>query len=73
MAILAHLTDFTAAPATQATRPGLLRRVYDAIVDAQQRRAQRDIERLVAGRAGIFNDALEMEIGQRLLPRGWDN
>lgn len=44
-------------------RPGVLRRLYDAIMEAQQRKANRDIERVIAARAGFFNDSLEREIG----------
>jgi hypothetical protein len=43
-------------------RLGILRRFYDAVMEAQKRKAYRDIERVVAGRAGIFNDSLEREI-----------
>jgi hypothetical protein len=70
MVTLAYFAPF---PADAQTHPGpsLLRRIYDAIIESQQRRAHRDIERLVANRAGVFNDALEMEIGQRVLPGSW--
>ena len=47
-------------------RPGILRRLYDTIMEAQKRKAYRDIERVVAGRAGIFNDSLEREIGEHM-------
>jgi hypothetical protein len=47
-------------------RPGILRRFYDAVMEAQERKAYRDIERVVAGRAGIFNDSLEREISAHM-------
>ncbi len=67
MGSLAYFAPFPATAQTQRG-PSLLRRVYDAIIESQQRRALRDIERLVANLGGVFNDALEMEIGQRVLP-----
>jgi hypothetical protein len=47
-------------------RPGILRRIYNAIMEAQERKANRDIERVVAARAGFFNDSLEREIGEHM-------
>src|SRR5689334_19738325 len=47
-------------------RPGFLRRLFDTVMEAQQRRAYRDIERVVAGRAGLFTDSLEREIGEHM-------
>jgi hypothetical protein len=46
--------------------PGILRRFYNAIMEAQKRKAYRDIERVVAGRAGLFNDSLEREISEHM-------
>ena len=67
MADIAYHTGLLAlrrSPA--AVRPGLWRRMFDAVWYAQQRRAMRDIDRVVAGRAGMINDSLEREIEQRM-------
>jgi hypothetical protein len=58
--------------AAAAPRPGFWRRVFDTVWYAQQRRAQRDIARVVANRNGLITDALEHEIGQRTFRAGWD-
>lgn len=60
MATLARLTDFTGFPhgeqkatAEPSPRgPGLFRRIIDTIANAQERKAYRDVERIVARRAG---------------------
>jgi len=49
-----HILD-DAAPeaATLARKPALLRRLYDAILQSQMRRAQREIDRIRSGRAPL--------------------
>ena len=45
-----------------AVRPGIWRRMFDAVWYARERQAQRDIDRVVAARDGQINDRLEREI-----------
>ncbi len=64
---LGKATD-AAAP---AGRPGVFRRLFDAIVESQQRQAQREVNRVVAWRNGILNDELERQIGERMVQGNW--
>ena len=67
MADIAYHTGLlTLRRSPAAVRPGIWRRMFDAVWYAQQRRAMRDIDRLVAGRAGMINDSLEREIERRM-------
>lgn len=52
------------APAVR--KPGLLTRMLDAIVESQQRRAEREIERLIYASGGRLTDSVERDI-ERLL------
>ncbi len=80
MAFIARQTDFHAAiesyrpvvATSAAPRKGLLARLYDAIMDGRQRRAQRDIDRYVATHGRRMTDSLEREINARLLGDGWN-
>lgn len=47
-------------------RRGVWRRVYDAIMRSQQRRAEQEIARYVARHGGLFTDDMEREIMHRL-------
>ena len=61
------------APAEQveaAPRRGFWRRVYDRIVEAQQRRAEREIARYLASHGGLLTDSMERELMQRLTGQG---
>ena len=49
----------------------LFRRLFDAVWDAHRRQAEREINRVVAWRAGPINDALEREIGERIFRGDW--
>jgi hypothetical protein len=60
------------APETAAAKPArkpFLTRLYDAIVDAQSRRAEREIARFLASR-GPLTDEVEREIMRRLSGAG---
>ena len=46
---------------------GLLARVFDALIVARQRDAEREIARYVAGSGGKFTDETEREIERRFL------
>jgi hypothetical protein len=66
-------TDTHLAPAEEATkspRRSLWRRVYDAMVESQQRRAEREVARYVASHGGLLTDDIEREIMHRLAGNG---
>jgi hypothetical protein len=77
MSYVAHHKDFDsfvghqAIPKgeTVAKKIGLVRRIFDALMQSRQRDVDRQIARFLAGRA--FTDDLEREISQRLLTSNW--
>jgi hypothetical protein len=81
MAYAAHHTDFAACaggkPAGTGRSPaaangaGVLRRLFDAVVEARQKRADREIAGFIARRGGRITDDLEREMTQRLLTSNW--
>ena len=67
MAAITHHTALLALRCPPAAvRPSIWRRMYDAVWYARERQAQRDIDRVVAARAGLITDQLEREIEQRM-------
>ncbi len=60
----------TAPKAEKAPRKSLWRRFVDAMIESQQRRAEREIARFLASRGGIFTDETEREIMRRFSPGG---
>ena len=83
MAYVAHPSDFHgtnarrrpahAASEAAPARPGLLRRIYDAIVESRQQRVQREIERIVGQRGRQMTDSLERDINARMFNSGWNS
>lgn len=80
MAYVARRTDFhgkavtyqpTVATATQPRR-GLLRWIFDALWQANQRQAQRDLDHYVAWRGVSFTDSLERDIASHVFGGGWN-
>jgi len=69
MSTLAYSHDTLSAPAVE-TAPGarksMWRRMIDAILVAQQRRADREIGLYLASHGGLFTDDVEREIMRRL-------
>ena len=59
--------DMRALRIPVSAKPSLLRRIYQAIIQSQQYRADRAIARLLNERGGKFTDALEREIERRYL------
>jgi hypothetical protein len=60
-------TDTPAAPIATAPKRRLLLRFYDALIESQQRRAEREIARYLQ-RGGVkFTDQVEREIERRFL------
>ena len=58
-------------PAGQAGRPGLLRRIFDAIFESRMRHAERDIARYLEGNGGRLTDDIERRMTQRLITGDW--
>jgi hypothetical protein len=58
---------------TTERRQGLLRRLYDAIMDNRQRHANRDIEAFLARRGYRLTDSIERELNEHLFNGGWNS
>jgi len=79
MSYLAHRKDFnpyvhvTPEPKKNepAAKPGLLRRIFDALVHSRQRQAEREIARHLARSGGRLTDSLEREMMQNLTRSNW--
>lgn len=77
MSYVAHHKDFDSFVGRQAIpkgetvakKIGLVRRIFDALMQSRQRDVDRQIARFLAGRA--FTDDLEREISQRLMTSNW--
>jgi hypothetical protein len=52
--------------AEKTPRKSLWRRVFDRMIESQQRRADREIARFVASHGGLFTDDMERQIMRRL-------
>ncbi len=57
------------AKAEKAERPGFWHRVFERMVAAQQRRAEREIAAYLGSRGGLLTDDMEREISERLSGR----
>ena len=55
-----------------ANKAGVLRRIFDAIIESRQKRADRDIARFLARSGGRLTDEMEREMTQRLLTGNWN-
>ena len=55
--------------AAATERPGFWRRVFDRMIAAQQRRAEREIAAYLKSHGGLLTDDMEREIGERLAGR----
>jgi hypothetical protein len=51
-------------------RKSFWHRVYHGIIDAQQRRAEREIARFLASHGGLLTDNMERELMDRLSGKG---
>jgi hypothetical protein len=79
MSYAAHRRDFGSsvgqAPCKTeegTKRPGILRRIRDALIETSQRDVDREIARFLAARsARTLTDDLEREISQRLSTSNW--
>jgi hypothetical protein len=63
----------TAAPARAAgaTKPGILRRIVNAICESRARQADREIANLLGRSGWRLTDDIEREMTQRLSSRNW--
>jgi hypothetical protein len=72
---IAHPAGFQiiAVPAAAETprRPGLLRRLFEALFESRERHAQRNVDAYIARRGYRMTDSLEREIGNRMLDGQW--
>lgn len=74
----AHLSDFpgchgriVVSPDSVRAKPGILRRIVDAIGALSERQSERDIARFIARRGGRITDEVEREIGRRVMTSNW--
>jgi hypothetical protein len=58
---------------TAEGRRSFLRRLYDAIMDNRQRRANRDIEAFLARRGYRLTDSIERDLSEHLFNGGWNS
>ena len=54
-----------------ARKPGLLRRIIDAVVESDRRRSEREIAGMLARSGGRFTDAMEREAFERHFASNW--
>ena len=79
MTYAAHRKDFAGyvghAPVSKAgpvaEKPGVLRRIYDAILESRQRSANQEIARYLAQSGGRLTNNLEREVMERLMSGNW--
>src|SRR5262249_57123327 len=54
-----------------ARRPGLLRRIYDAVLESRQKQAERVVANYLQGTGGRFTDDIERRVIERLISGEW--
>ncbi len=54
-----------------ARRPGLLRRIYDAVIDSREKQAERVVIDYLERSGGRFTDDIERRLTQRLVSGEW--
>jgi hypothetical protein len=52
-------------------RPGLLRRIYDAVLVSRERQAEREIAAYLESTGGRFTDSIERRLTDRLISGNW--
>ena len=77
MAYAARPSDFHGGlaprPALRVPRPGLLARLFEALIDTRTRHAQRDVEAYLARRGHRLTDSIEREMNEHLFNGGWNS
>lgn len=68
MSYLAHRKDFGAAEQVKETdvKPGLWRRIFNAMIDARQRQADRQIAYYLRQSGGRLTDDIERKVARDL-------
>jgi hypothetical protein len=64
---MARKTSMRATALPKRKRRSRLRRIFDAIIEARQRKAERDIRRLIGCSDGSLSDALERRITEHFM------
>jgi hypothetical protein len=59
-------------PAVVPAPRGMLARLFAAVFESSQRRAERDVEAYLARTGHRFSDSIEREINQHLFDGGWN-
>jgi hypothetical protein len=81
MTYAVHQRDFVPyfrdkAPTTRsnpvANKAGVLRRIFDAIIEPRQKQADRDIARFLARSGGRLTDDIEREMTRHLFTGNWN-
>ena len=54
-----------------ARRPGLLRRIYDAMLESRQKEAERVVAKYLQSTGGRFTDEIERRLTERLIFGEW--
>ena len=70
MAHVARHSGFAGLSASakrNAEQPGLLRRIYDSVVQSHERRANRDVADFIERSGGRLTDDLERQMTQRFM------
>jgi hypothetical protein len=73
----AHIVGFDffgpakAKSRADAEEPRLLGRIFDAVIQSDQRRSDAEIGDILARSGGRFTDAMEREMFQRQYPSNW--
>lgn len=63
----------TASKAATQKQPGLLRRLFDSVMETREHRAQRAVDDYVARQGARLTDSIEREIGERMMrDSGWN-
>ena len=81
MTYAAHQRDFvpyfrdqasTSRSNAVANKAGILRRIFNAIIEPRQKQADREIARFLARSGGRLTDSMEREMTERLLTGNWN-
>jgi hypothetical protein len=78
MAYAARPSDFhhgvvAAQPAIRVPRPGLLMRIFDALLNNRSHRAERDVAAFLARRGYRITDSIEREMNERMFRGDWNS
>ena len=65
------LGEHAAGGRVAANRPGILRRLLDAVYLSRQKQAEREVVRYLEGTGGRLTDDIELRITDRLVTGQW--